>query len=156
MKAYSTQYERNIERLKQAYPDISEAQFEEFDELNSGVYLLIKINHDNLEEVVYVGISSNLAQRIATHRCERKKIFEKVYIHKCKEYWKAAMIESHLINKYNPLYNISKGVLADALYRNQHGMKLSNNVENFAVPTGWVQTATIEAKQNTNKYESIR
>jgi excinuclease UvrABC nuclease subunit len=58
-------------------------------------------------EVVYVGQSSNVFSRLATHKKEAKKEFDSFRILYCRHnrmtYW-----ERRLIKKYEPKYNISQ------------------------------------------------
>ena len=63
------------------------------------VYFLIDVN-----EIVYVGQSINVYNRIATHNSEKKKIFTRVlYIPVCED--EMGKIERHYINSLDPKYN---------------------------------------------------
>lgn len=72
---------------------------EVFDEYNNiGVYLLYKDT-----ELVYVGISCNLANRISTHK--RTKDFDTAKIIKSSDYATCLYIENFIIEYFWPKYN---------------------------------------------------
>jgi hypothetical protein len=64
-----------------------------------GVYFLIK----DLS-IVYVGKSSNIHQRIATHVQDKAKEFDRVFILPCPEP-ECSRLEAHYITRFNPKYN---------------------------------------------------
>jgi predicted GIY-YIG superfamily endonuclease len=65
-----------------------------------GVYLLYLD-----EEVVYVGMSTHIRLRIAQHRKENTKVFNKVLLYQIEDETSRLRTESILILKYLPRYN---------------------------------------------------
>lgn len=65
------------------------------------IYFLKKDN-----DIVYVGRTKNIKQRIQTHKREKKKDFDSYKIaHQCFDLKDAKNIEDHFIMQHNPIYN---------------------------------------------------
>jgi hypothetical protein len=144
MNQYVKKYEKEFTQALDLIPNINNLEFEDYNELDSGVYLLY---NDLL--LVYVGISSNLPQRISSHH--GNKTFNKVKILREKEYWKCAIIEAFYIKKYEPYYNKSFGVLSNAIYNSKYKSIDEFNIFGIRIPNGWQDTQTIKAhKTKTN------
>jgi len=92
-----------------------------------GVYILYKN-----EEIIYVGVSNDVYNRLSQHRI-RKKSWDKVAYIKETDYYNAILIENYLINKYKPKLN--RGINKLMPHQFQHSKDSIYKVENY--PRGW-------------------
>lgn len=138
MNNYTKKYQEQFDKAMSLIPNILDLEFEDYNELDSGVYLLY-----NNDKLVYVGISSNMPQRIAGHHSTKN--FNKVKVFREKEYWKCAIIEAFYIKNYNPYYNNSFGLLANAIHDSQYKSVEEFNIFGIRLPSGWQRTQTIRA-----------
>ena len=93
-----------------------------------GCYLLY-----NEDELVYVGVSSNIAVRLWQHGTERAKQWTSVKYIEELDYTEAIKIENYLIEKYRPKYNSVCGKLKWEMVR--LGEKF--DIEKIHSPKGW-------------------
>jgi excinuclease UvrABC nuclease subunit len=75
----------------------------EREEENYKVYFLLRN-----EEVIYIGQTINIRQRINSHSLEGRIDYDDVYYIECNENQHVNIVEAKYIKKYNPIYNRNK------------------------------------------------
>lgn len=88
---------RNINYFKNDIINRS-ISLENYTKSAKGVYFLLQD-----DEIVYVGSSTNVNSRLATHIGEKRKQFNKIFFFKTANY---IQLEKEYIKKFNPKYNI--------------------------------------------------
>jgi excinuclease UvrABC nuclease subunit len=92
-----------------------------------GVYFL----YDN-NELVYIGVSQDIAVRLASHR--HTKEFNQVKIIEEQDHLKALKIESYFIYKYKPKYNKFIGLFN---YGKLHAFTSKKKFDESKYQNGW-------------------
>ena len=72
--------------------------------VQSGVYFLF-----DKDELVYIGTSANIYERIGQHVSEGVKMFDRFEVFPTKDKFDRYMLEGFLIQLFHPKYNISNG-----------------------------------------------
>jgi hypothetical protein len=97
-------------------------------ELLRGCYLMYQDN-----ELVYVGVSRDIAGRLAQHRLEKTKQWDAIKYIPEDSYIDALKIEAFFIHNYKPKYNVSNGNLFWSF------LTSDNYDENKIHRTGWIK-----------------
>ena len=96
----------NVDRLDDFKSRIIDIPFKQY----IGCYLLYYKN-----ELVYVGVSCDIARRLNEHRCQNGKTWDFVKYIEEDDYLNAIKIENYFIDTYKPKYNLGDSKLKAAM-----------------------------------------
>ena len=94
-----------------------------------GCYLLY-----NEDELVYVGVSNNIAVRLWQHHYKSAKQWTSVKFIEELDYIEAIKIENYLIEKYRPKYNSRWGKLQWHMHVHKNNL---DSLKKLKPPSGW-------------------
>jgi hypothetical protein len=115
--------------------------YNESKEKTLGCYFLYKNN-----EVIYIGISIDIKNRLVSHKNSGKDWDYVKYI-SCTDYLEVIKIESYYINKHKPKLNIQLGNYMEIA--KNHGFKIDDELINYQ--KGWPDKVVGETKRSKFK-----